>query len=289
LSGCQEACGFHLHQQENILQSSLSPNGAKDGESGTGFFPVTAIPVKPVLSISSEAEDAPSFLIQWPTTDFLHNDQHLVYTLVQPQHASSSTTSWEVVGEQTIANEMTIPGAGNPSALRVLAVNSHGLAQVFSYQSESHYKEPPTEIESDSWHLGLYSLVHQQFLVVTEVRWEFPQGLTSPQPHHSAPTPPEDGRQAENVLPTSKLKHGGNDGDGFRKEKEISSLPKPGRNQLAGVDRADRNSEKRPNFLLTWEVYGGLVRGHLVTEMNVVTISLWPDTSYVLQVRFSSL
>jgi hypothetical protein len=51
-----------------------------------------------------------------------------------------------------------------------------------------------------------------------------------------------------------------------------------------GWDAPIRKTERSPIFLLTWEVDDGLVRGNLVTDTRAVTISLWPDTTYRIQV-----
>lgn len=38
-------------------------------------------------------------------------------------------------------------------------------------------------------------------------------------------------------------------------------------------------------YLVTWEVDGGGLRGNLFTDSTCVTLSLWPDTIYHIQVR----
>lgn len=38
-------------------------------------------------------------------------------------------------------------------------------------------------------------------------------------------------------------------------------------------------------YLVTWELTGGGLKGHLVTDTNSVTLSLWPSTSYKVQVE----
>lgn len=40
------------------------------------------------------------------------------------------------------------------------------------------------------------------------------------------------------------------------------------------------------DYLITWELTGGGLKGHLVTDSTSVTLSLWPDTTYQIQVRF---
>jgi hypothetical protein len=38
-------------------------------------------------------------------------------------------------------------------------------------------------------------------------------------------------------------------------------------------------------YLITWELDGGGLKGHLVTDSTTVSLSLWPDTLYHIQVR----
>lgn len=38
------------------------------------------------------------------------------------------------------------------------------------------------------------------------------------------------------------------------------------------------------DYLITWELHGGGLKGHLVTDSTSVTLSLWPDTTYQIQV-----
>jgi len=40
-------------------------------------------------------------------------------------------------------------------------------------------------------------------------------------------------------------------------------------------------------YLITWELDGGGLKGHLVTDSTSVSLSLWPDTLYHIQVRES--
>ena len=39
------------------------------------------------------------------------------------------------------------------------------------------------------------------------------------------------------------------------------------------------------DYLVTWEVDGGGLKGHLYTDSTAVTLSLWPDTVYHIQVE----
>ena len=37
-------------------------------------------------------------------------------------------------------------------------------------------------------------------------------------------------------------------------------------------------------YLVTWELSGGGIKGHLYTDINSVTLSLWPESVYNIQV-----
>lgn len=43
--------------------------------------------------------------------------------------------------------------------------------------------------------------------------------------------------------------------------------------------------QQRPVYFVTWEVDGGGLKGNLFTDSTCVTLSLWPDTVYHIQVR----
>jgi hypothetical protein len=45
---------------------------------------------------------------------------------------------------------------------------------------------------------------------------------------------------------------------------------------------------RRGVYLVTWEVDGGGLRGNLFTDSTSVTLSLWPDTIYHIQVTIIS-
>ncbi|XP_037073104.1 transmembrane protein fend-like [Pollicipes pollicipes] len=44
----------------------------------------------------------------------------------------------------------------------------------------------------------------------------------------------------------------------------------------------------RTEYLVTWEVSGGGIKGHLYTDMTAVTLSLWPESVYKIQVEMMS-
>jgi hypothetical protein len=99
---------------------------------------------------------------------------------------------------------------------------------------------------ASSWSLRMVSMVHQDSLVVTELSWKLPVGLSN---------------QRNESPVTSKA----SPRDGFE----------------------DEGSNQKYNFLLTWEIFGGGLRGNLVTDTTSGSISLWPDTAYFIQVRIN--
>lgn len=46
----------------------------------------------------------------------------------------------------------------------------------------------------------------------------------------------------------------------------------------------DARQVHRPAYLVTWEIDGGGLKGNLFTDTTCVTLSLWPDTAYLIQV-----
>jgi len=49
----------------------------------------------------------------------------------------------------------------------------------------------------------------------------------------------------------------------------------------------DARQVHRPAYLVTWEIVGGGLKGNLFTDTTCVTLSLWPDTAYLIQVSKS--
>lgn len=114
-------------------------------------------------------------------------------------------------------------------------INSTTNGTIEGVESEAIKSAKPTE--SPSWGLQAVSMVYENFLVVTEVSWAVPNGLSN---HEESVT-----RERSE--------------DGIKNQKY--------------------------HFLLTWEIFGGGLRGNLVTDSTSGTVSLWPDTAYFIQVR----
>lgn len=54
---------------------------------------------------------------------------------------------------------------------------------------------------------------------------------------------------------------------------------------IAEISWEARRLSRRPVYFVTWEVDGGGLKGNLFTDSTSVTLSLWPDTVYHIQVR----
>ena len=54
---------------------------------------------------------------------------------------------------------------------------------------------------------------------------------------------------------------------------------------IAEISWEGRSSGQRSVYFVTWEVDGGGLKGNLFTDSTCVTLSLWPDTVYHIQVR----
>jgi len=196
-----------------------------------------------LVTLTSPSGQTSDKMLKWPSVSDSQNGNHpakpaqVVYVLVQ--HIQST---WKLIGvtiKPEISLEPTLSTADTLSSLRILAVSSgEGLVRVFNFpqgeksgkngiKSAGKIEEKSTGEESEnigkSWNLRKVSMVHQKFLVVTEVTWDSPK--------------------------------------------------------IAG-------RKAKSNFLLTWEISGGLLRGNLITDTNSVAISLLPDTLYTIQVRF---
>jgi len=101
-----------------------------------------------------------------------------------------------------------------------------------------------------SWSLRMVSMVHQDSLVVTEVSWKLPSGLSN--------------QTSDSVT------------------RDQESSPRDG-----SFEMEDQMRNQKYHFLLTWEIFGGGLRGNLVTDTTSGSISLWPDTAYFIQVRIN--
>ena len=101
------------------------------------------------------------------------------------------------------------------------------------------------------WKLREVSLIHQKVLVIAEVSWpvqQMPRVTSSPA-----------GREEAEAVTSSSAE----DEEG---------------------EEEGEDEEQSADYLVTWEVDGGGLKGHLYTDATSVTLSLWPETVYHIQV-----
>lgn len=168
---------------------------------------------------------------------------------------------------------------------------------------ENETKSEPTEASTDEtptqyWGLHTVSMIHQKFLVVTQVSWDYPGGDAT------ATTAPE--LQTENnekaMSSSNNANNNANNKTGAIVVEKDAKIPSSSNkkwkgcgsrasnsNSGSGVDTGGKNKEQEEeqqlNFLLSWEIFGGGLRGNLVTDTCSASISLWPDTAYIIQVK----
>lgn len=168
--------------------------------------------------------------------------------------------------------------------------------------------------ETQNWGLHTVSMVYQKFLVVTQITWDYPGNVDEDEEedknfmffsHESSSS----NKGNDEISPNNKNDTGdtvafklslGNkrgDAEDTKKMARRSSPPaKKWRGCGGGDHRRDtakggkHQNEKsgvdsgKLNFLLSWEIFGGGLRGNLVTDTCSASISLWPDTVYIIQV-----
>lgn len=150
--------------------------------------------------------------------------------------------------------------------------------------------------ERENWGLHTVSMIYQKFLVVTQVTWDYPGEKDSQEGNILA----NNGMTSGGLGNESNLKFAENTTgkNNVSNEPPLSSAAGPavpnkkwrgcGGNRASnsndgGVDGGKK--EHQLNFLLSWEIFGGGLRGNLVTDTCSASISLWPDTAYIIQVR----
>lgn len=155
--------------------------------------------------------------------------------------------------------------------------------------------------DEENWGLHTVSMIYQKFLVVTQVTWDYPGE--------------KDGNQGKgnNILGNNGMTRSGLGNESLFKLAEKTTgknnisteLPPLSSSSVAspphkkwrgcGENRASNSNDdaggggvdggNQLNFLLSWEIFGGGLRGNLVTDTCSASISLWPDTAYIIQVR----
>lgn len=126
--------------------------------------------------------------------------------------------------------------------------------------SKNDVDDEKNDANKDDWGLRAVSMVYQNFLVVTEVRWNVPGGSVSNQEEDKKNASSDKNNNSAATVKSSNL---------------VTEPESGGESKQEGT---------RYQFLLTWEILGGGLKGNLVTDIAGGTINLWPDTAYFVQV-----
>ncbi|CAL8143084.1 unnamed protein product [Orchesella dallaii] len=187
----------------------------------------------------------------------------------------------------------------------------------FSFSGEKNMALSSTE-KGQNWGLHTVSMVYQKFLVVTQVTWDFPgdvdfnkeveisNNIAFTQDRLSYKNDEDDGRKmykrsSENEIAdgstnstnftmtlrgNSKKVHDFHEIQSEKKRREMDDAGSRKEHKGCGGGPKDEKGreDSKLNFLLSWEIFGGGLRGNLVTDTCSASISLWPDTVYIIQV-----
>ena len=250
-------------------------------------------------------------------------DKPVVYSVIQhvPTKTVNSIWTWKLL-EQTIKTNISLTFSVKPkkSDIRVLATTPTRLVRVFSVKTtkvdaqngisssdhggvkeEESITSPLQHVQQhasnevgggrrqtenggvgrgeNSWHLRKVSMTHQKFLVITEIRWDSPA-------HGVAPTASSHPHHQDHIVRT-RANISAPINSQFNPKAE-ESLPVTLGGSSSGVGSSESSKEHYPEkFLLTWQEDGGFLKGNMVTDTNAVTVSLLPNTAYLIQVSFS--
>ncbi|XP_075233169.1 uncharacterized protein LOC142331275 [Lycorma delicatula] len=157
---------------------------------------------------------------------------------------------------QTLENSAKIPIGGT---IRVLVVGREGLFTIYSPSPES-----PTP--RDTARNVLYSLGRNTLLLDNQIENGYGQG-----------------KRINTAKSVTNAKIG-------KWDLRLISLIHQQVIVIAEVawDSQKINPQQRSVYLVTWEVDGGGLQGNLFTDSTCVTLSLWPDTIFHIQVEMVS-
>nr|XP_024214348.1 uncharacterized protein LOC106686186 isoform X2 [Halyomorpha halys] len=159
---------------------------------------------------------------------------------------------------QGLSTSARVPDGG---VLRVLVVDRNGLVTIYSPGSKSGLEEARGVLES----MGRTDLL-------------------APLP------PPSQGKRinTEIALPTTSIPTGILEDRRSERRgwtlREVSLIHQKVL-VIAEIAWEARRLSRRPVYFVTWEVDGGGLKGNLFTDSTSVTLSLWPDTVYHIQVE----
>ncbi|XP_025206165.1 uncharacterized protein LOC112602348 [Melanaphis sacchari] len=271
--GCQEACSFH------------------DWHGGSQPSPVVEARGERALTIESGT-------LRWPRpADLLSpSAQRLVYVIMR-RRDPGTRRSWSQLG-QTSGYKARLPKTTAPWTVRVLAVSAEGLVTIFSPAPVTATSGQRVPLESVAARGAAAAASSLEELAATQ-----PPALSS----STATAVLHDLRDADIIIRSL----GRDQILGIRLPLAAKSAPQEESLRLMGDDSPSDSSEvwnlrevsmihqkvlviaevawdarqvHRPAYLVTWEIDGGGLKGNLFTDTTCVTLSLWPDTAYLIQV-----
>ncbi|PSN43868.1 hypothetical protein C0J52_25863, partial [Blattella germanica] len=190
---------------------------------------------------------------RWPRPPTTSPSSPLVYVVMRRQPSTSS--SWRQI-TQTVDLTARLPADSanlGPATIRVLVVDPEGLVTIYSPVSPSNSASAPSvTIGSD---------------VISKVMAGHRKKINT------------------EVTPTTTKSPTAFKSSGTWELREVSLIHQK---VLVIAEVAWEPRVTRGVYLVTWEVDGGGLKGNLFTDSTCVTLSLWPDTVYHIQVELVS-
>ncbi|XP_050441662.1 uncharacterized protein LOC126846364 [Adelges cooleyi] len=255
-AGCQEACSFH------------------DWHSSSQPSPVVEARGERALTVEAGT-------LRWPKpTD--SSSPRLVYVIMRRREPGTRRT-WSQLG-QTPGFKARLPKTTVPCTVRVLAVSAEGLVTIYSpatadatpaassTETDSAAAAPSPLAPAPAAGLALHDLRDADVIIRSLGRDQIlgirlPLAARSESQDESlrlmGDDPPADSSEVWNLREVSMI---------HQKVLVIAEVA------------WDARQVRRPAYLVTWEIVGGGLKGNLFTDTTCVTLSLWPDTAYLIQV-----
>ncbi|VVC41686.1 Immunoglobulin-like fold [Cinara cedri] len=263
--GCQEACSFHDWHGSSQPSPVVEARGerALTIESGTLRWPRPAQPLSP-------------------------SSPRLVYVIMRRREPGTRRT-WSQLG-QTPGYKARLPKTTVAATVRVLAVSAEGLVTIYSPAPEAapapatavqqipstaaaaSVKTAATPLSAASPSAAPLHDLRDADIIIKSLGRDQILGIRLPLTARSAP-------QEES------LRLMGDDPSGSSEVWNLREVSMIHQKVLVIAEVAwDARQVHRPAYLVTWEIVGGGLKGNLFTDTTCVTLSLWPDTAYLIQV-----
>uniref|UniRef100_A0A2S2QSR6 Transmembrane protein n=1 Tax=Sipha flava TaxID=143950 RepID=A0A2S2QSR6_9HEMI len=258
--GCQEACSFH------------------DWHGGSQPSPVVEARGERALTIESGT-------LRWPrpANPLSPTSLRLVYVIMRRREPGTRRT-WSQLG-QTPGYKARLPKTTAPCTVRVLAVSAEGLVTIYSpapttvaattaVHVPSSASAPQTSISLSSSPTAAATLhdLRDADIIIKSLGRDQILGIRLPLAARSAPQEESLRLMGDGPLDSSEVWN----------LREVSMIHQK---VLVIAEVAwDARQVHRPAYLVTWEIDGGGLKGNLFTDTTCVTLSLWPDTAYLIQV-----